>query len=150
MTKDLKEEPILQMGSDKMTPRHVFDKHFTIRFPDRSEGKERFQPNRKEGLIWYTDGSKTNKGTGAGVYCYGTGRKPSIIFGQYTTVFQAEVYTIKGCAFGNLNRIYKNKNIYIPTVKQQSRHLTNTRSLQNWSGTAINPSCNWPDITGFN
>jgi hypothetical protein len=24
------------------------------------------------GLIWYTHGSKTNIGTGAGVYCHGT------------------------------------------------------------------------------
>jgi hypothetical protein len=28
---------ILQMGSDKMIPRHVYDKPFIIRFPDRSE-----------------------------------------------------------------------------------------------------------------
>jgi hypothetical protein len=47
------------MGSDKMIPRHVYDKPFMIRFPDRSELKEGFQPDRKRGLIWYTDGSKT-------------------------------------------------------------------------------------------
>jgi hypothetical protein len=82
MTQDMKKEPILQMGSDKMIPRSVYDKPFMIRFPNRSEWKEGFQPDRKGGLIWYTDGSKTNKGTGAGVYCYGTGRKPSISFGQ--------------------------------------------------------------------
>jgi hypothetical protein len=51
MTQDMKKEPILQMGCDKMIPRHVYDKPFTIRFPDRSEGKEGFQPNRKGGLI---------------------------------------------------------------------------------------------------
>jgi hypothetical protein len=65
---DMQKEPILQMGSDKMIPRHIYDKHFTIRFPDRSEWKVGFQSNRKGGLIWYTDGSKTNKGTGIGVY----------------------------------------------------------------------------------
>jgi hypothetical protein len=59
MGQDMKNEPILQMGSDKMIPRHVYDKTFTIRFPDRSEWKEWFQPNRKGGLIWYADGSKT-------------------------------------------------------------------------------------------
>jgi hypothetical protein len=41
------------------------------RFPDRSEWKEGSQSDRKGGLIWYTNGSKTNKGTGAGVYGYG-------------------------------------------------------------------------------
>jgi hypothetical protein len=47
MTQDMKKEPILQMGSDKMILRHVYDKLFTIRFPDRSEWKEGFQPDRK-------------------------------------------------------------------------------------------------------
>jgi hypothetical protein len=47
-----------------------------------------FQPDRKGGLIWYTDGSKTNKGTGAGVYCYGMETKFQPW--EYTTVFQAE------------------------------------------------------------
>jgi hypothetical protein len=60
MTQDMEKEPILQMGSDKMIPRHVF----TIRFSERSEWKKGFQPNRKGELIWYTDGSKTKKGTG--------------------------------------------------------------------------------------
>jgi hypothetical protein len=52
----------------------VHDKPFTIRFPDRSEWKVGFQPDRKGGLIWHRDGSKTNKGTGAGVCCHGTRR----------------------------------------------------------------------------
>jgi hypothetical protein len=81
LTQDMKEEPIQQMGPDKMIPRHVYDKPFMIIFPDRSQWKEGFQPDRKGGLIWYTDGSKTNKGTGAGVYCYGTRRKLSFSLG---------------------------------------------------------------------
>jgi hypothetical protein len=31
MTQDMEREPILQMGSDKMIPKHVYDKPFTIR-----------------------------------------------------------------------------------------------------------------------
>jgi hypothetical protein len=109
----MKKEPILQMGSDKIIPKHVYDKPFMIRLPDRSEWKEGFQPDRKGRLIWYTDGSKTNKGTGARVYCDGTRRKLSFSLGQYTTVFQAEVYAIKECAVENLDRNYKNRNICI-------------------------------------
>jgi hypothetical protein len=52
MTQDMKREPILQMGSDKMPPRNIYEKPFTIRIPDRSEWKERFEPDRKGGLIW--------------------------------------------------------------------------------------------------
>jgi hypothetical protein len=81
MTQDMKEEPILQMGSDKMIPRHVYDKPFMNEFPDRSKWKDGLQPDRKGGLIWYTDGSKTNKGTGAGVYYYGTRRKLTFSLG---------------------------------------------------------------------
>jgi hypothetical protein len=62
------EEPILYIGTDRMIPRHVYDKPFTVRLPDRSEWKDGLQPNRKGGLIWYKDGSKTDKGTTAGVY----------------------------------------------------------------------------------
>jgi hypothetical protein len=124
-------EPILQMGSDKMIPRHVYDKPFMVRFPDRSEWKKGFQPDRKGRLIWYTDGSKTNNGIGFGVYCYGSGWKISFSLWQYTTVFQAEVYAINTCTVKNLNRNYKNRNIYFLSVKQQLKHLTNTRSPQN-------------------
>jgi hypothetical protein len=42
INQDIKKEPILQMGTDKMIPRHGYDKPFTIRFPDRSEWKDRF------------------------------------------------------------------------------------------------------------
>jgi hypothetical protein len=69
------------MGSDKMIPRNAYEKPFMIRIPDRSEWKEGFEPDRKGGLIWNTDGSKTNKGTGAGVYCYGTRRRLSSALG---------------------------------------------------------------------
>jgi hypothetical protein len=77
-----------------MTPSHVYDKLFTVRFPDRSEWKDWFHCDRK-GLIWYTDGSNINKGTGAGVHGYGTRRNLIFSLGQNTTVFQAEVCAIK-------------------------------------------------------
>jgi hypothetical protein len=47
MTQDMKIKPILYMGPDKMILRHMYDKSFMIRFPDRREWKEGFQPNRK-------------------------------------------------------------------------------------------------------
>jgi hypothetical protein len=65
------------------------------RFPDRSEWKEGFQPDRKGELIWYTDGSKTNIGTGAGVYCDGTRQKLSFSLGQYTTVFRQKCMPLR-------------------------------------------------------
>jgi hypothetical protein len=39
-----------------------------------------FQPDKKWGLIWFTDGPQTNEGTGVGVYGYGT-RIPEYVRG---------------------------------------------------------------------
>jgi ribonuclease HI len=66
----------------------------------------------------YTDGSKTSKGLGAVMYSYDTRQKLSISFGQYTTVFQGEVYAIKACVVENLDRKCRNRNIYILSGSQ--------------------------------
>jgi hypothetical protein len=51
MTQDMKKEPILQMWSDKMILKHVYDKPFSIRLSERSEWKEGFESGRKGRLI---------------------------------------------------------------------------------------------------
>jgi hypothetical protein len=62
MTQDMEKEPMLQMGSDKMILRHVYDELFAIKFPDRSALKRGFQPDRKAGtnLVyrWFQDKKK--------------------------------------------------------------------------------------------
>jgi hypothetical protein len=63
---DMEHEPILQMGTLKQ--RYAYHKPFTVKFPDKFEWQNKFQPFIQGGLVWYMDGSKTNKGTGAGVY----------------------------------------------------------------------------------
>jgi len=65
---DMEHELILQMGTYKMKQRYAYHKPFTVKFPDNCEWQNKFQPDIKGGLVWYMDGSKTNKGTGAGVY----------------------------------------------------------------------------------
>jgi hypothetical protein len=122
-------EPILQMGTDRMIPRHAFHKSFMVRLPNRSEWDSGIVPLGKRGLIRYTDGSKTNKGTGAGVYGHDMGQRFSFSLGWYATVFQAAVYAIKAL-----------RNIYILSDSQAViKHLTTVKSTLNWSGTAINP-----------
>ena len=51
-----------------------------------------------KGLVWYTDGSATTEGTGAGVYGQSVNRRLSIPLGKHATVFQAEVCVILACA----------------------------------------------------
>lgn len=48
-------------------------------------------PMGKDGIIWYTDGSKSNEVAGAGVQSHGIRRRFSFNVGHYTAVFQTEV-----------------------------------------------------------
>ncbi|KAJ8940765.1 hypothetical protein NQ318_000858 [Aromia moschata] len=50
--------------------------------------------NRTDRVTWYTDGSKTQQGTGAGIYNETEKLQYSIPLGKYASVFQAEVYAI--------------------------------------------------------
>jgi ribonuclease HI len=66
------------------------------------------------------------------VYCYGTRQKLSFSTGQYTTVFQAEVYAIKACTVENLDRNYKNRNTHIlsdsqAAIKALGKHQTTSK-----------------------
>jgi hypothetical protein len=95
--------------------------------------------------------SKPTRGTGAQGYCYGTKLRSIFSLGRYTTVFQAEVYAIKKFADANMDRIYKNRRIYILSDSQAAIIAFDKYQItSNCSGTAIFPSCNWSDITRFN
>jgi ribonuclease HI len=114
----MEKEPILQLGIDKMIPRHIYNKPFRIRFPDRGEWKDGFQAGRREELFCYTDGSKTHKGIGPVAYDHGSRRKLSFSLGQCTAVFQKEVCPIKACTVENLDRNCRNTQIHILSESQ--------------------------------
>jgi hypothetical protein len=50
-----------------MLLRYIYHKTFTVKFPEKCEWQSGFNPNNRVGLVWYTDGYKTNKGIGTGV-----------------------------------------------------------------------------------
>jgi hypothetical protein len=112
-SRDMEHEPILQMRSDRMLLRYAYHKPFTVKFPDKCEWQNRFNLDSKGGLVWYTDGSKTNEGTGAGVYRWGLSRGHSFNLGLHTTVFHAEIYAIKACIMENIEKGYTGRNISI-------------------------------------
>jgi hypothetical protein len=62
------------MGTERMTPRYVFHKPFKVYFSNKHEWQNRLNPDNREVLVWYTDGSKTNEGTGAEVCKWGSKR----------------------------------------------------------------------------
>jgi hypothetical protein len=59
-------------------------------------------------------GTKTNEGTEAGVYGCGTRRNLSVSLGQFTSLFQAEVYFIKTCALEIIDRGCEIRNMKLP------------------------------------
>jgi len=74
--------PVLVIGNGKIIPIYSFHTPFTTVSPNWKEWVSGFQPERKGGLIWYTDRFKTRTGTAAAVYGQGTRRKLSFNHGQ--------------------------------------------------------------------
>jgi ribonuclease HI len=124
ISRDMIKEPILQMGTDKIMPRYAFHKPFTVKLTNRIEWDRGLVPIRQWGLIWYTDGSKTNEGTGAGLYGHGMRRKFSFNLGRYTTV-----YAIKTCADENIKRNNRNRNMYILSDSQAAIKALNSSKI---------------------
>jgi hypothetical protein len=73
-----------------------------------------------KGLIWYTDGLKTDKGTGAGIHGKTPRHNICVSLGQYTTIFQAEIYAIGVCVQENLGRGHPGKHIHILNICNRS------------------------------
>jgi hypothetical protein len=84
MTQDMEKEPILQMASDKMIRRYVYDKPFKIRFLVEVNGKGGFNPTERgeRGLIWYTDGVKTKKALELGCIAMDQGGNSALALGS--------------------------------------------------------------------
>jgi ribonuclease HI len=101
-----------------MLSRYAYHKSFTVKFADKCEWQNRFNPHIKGGLVWYTDGSKTNKGTGAGVYRWGLRKRNSFSLGLHIMVFQAEICAIKACVLENIEKGYTGRNICILSNSQ--------------------------------
>ena len=56
-------------------------------------------PPAVKGLVWFTDGSRTVEGTGAGIYGQSANRRLSISLGEHAAVFQPEVCVILACVY---------------------------------------------------
>ncbi|RVE51293.1 hypothetical protein evm_004097 [Chilo suppressalis] len=107
--KGIEEEYPFFMAKNDMIPRqHVFDKKYRIQpyevNPDRELHKK---------LRVYPAGSKTNSGTGAGVFSEDINIHLSDSLGILNTVFQAECIGIVGAAEAITRRAIRGKNIRI-------------------------------------
>ena len=105
--------PFFDMPSDGLLCRFTFDRPYEVLFPSRDDWNKVPSFFKDHGIIWYTDGSKLDKYTGAGVCCLSDGTKSLYPLGRYSTVFQAEVFAILMCCKTCLDRDYRNRYIYI-------------------------------------
>ncbi|XP_069357560.1 uncharacterized protein [Maniola hyperantus] len=130
------EIPVLGMPSDTMIPKYNFQRSFSVEIPDREDWTNNKITWPSGCLKWFTDGSKSGKDVGCGIY----GEKPRIKLyrnlGAYTSIFQAEVYAIIKCVETILQHNHVNKTIYIHSDSQAalsalSSEVVNSRLVEN-------------------
>jgi hypothetical protein len=88
------------MGVDVMKTAFNFKPKYMVTMLTREEWtKGTGAPPVVKELIWFTDGSRMNDGTGAGVYGQSVRRRLNFSLGRHATVFQAEIYAILACIY---------------------------------------------------
>ncbi|KAJ8914523.1 hypothetical protein NQ315_002796 [Exocentrus adspersus] len=115
-------DKLLEAPSDKIPLTYVFKKNYTVEIPSREVWNQDPDALVSHGLVWFTDGSKTLEGTGAGVRGVRPRVELSFPLGKHASVFQAEVFAISACVSENLKRGYSNQHIQICTDSQAALH----------------------------
>jgi len=105
-------DPILDMRSDYTTPVYYHSKIFSV-IIDWDYWRNKDPLFSEDILIWFTDGSRANSGTGSGIFSLRPNRSFSFPLGKFATGFQTEIYAILQCACENIRMTYKNKRILI-------------------------------------
>jgi len=103
-------DPLLEMLADFTTPVYYHSKAFSVSIDwDYWKNEDPLFP--EDALIWFTDGSRANSGTGSDIFGLRPKKSLSFPLGKFATVFQTERYAILQCACENIRRAYKNKRI---------------------------------------
>ena len=96
--RDIISLPTLAMRQDKMAKHYNFTNLFQTCIPEWEAWKKDGGNSLLQGDIWYTNGSKGDEWTGAGLYDSALRRGLAIPPGRFPTVFQMEVFAILRCA----------------------------------------------------
>ncbi|XP_055856174.1 uncharacterized protein LOC129919340 [Episyrphus balteatus] len=89
--------PGLEATTDYIPPLVDFNKKISILIPER-KGWDHNSLISKQGIPFYTDGSKMESGTGAGVFCKPLNIRESFRLPDDCSVFQAEIFAIEKAA----------------------------------------------------
>jgi hypothetical protein len=89
-----------------------FEHNCKVIFPTREEWIwAPHLPSVVKGLVWYTDRSRNDRSTVAGIY--GPNLKLTFPLGKITTVFQAEVFAVLTCVHNIQNKPGLKRQVYI-------------------------------------
>ena len=129
-----KSNGLTDMPSDNMLRKWSTKKNFKIHSSNKASFTSEADYNIKTRAVkWYTDGSRTSDGTGAGLT--GPQQSISISMGHYPGIFQAELLAIDKCAQINLDRGYENVDLAIMSDSQaavQKLESTQIKSKLVW------------------
>jgi hypothetical protein len=103
---------ILDMRSDHTVPVYNFSSTYSV-IIDVDYWSNSDPQFPEDALIWFTDRSKADSGTGAGIYCIRPNRNFSFPLDKHASGFQAEIYGITQCAYGNIRRAFERNGILI-------------------------------------
>jgi hypothetical protein len=79
--------PILDMQSDHTIPVYNYSKIFNV-IIDKDYWRNKDPALPKDALIWFTDGSRTDLGTGSGVYGLKPNKSYSFSLAKFASVFK--------------------------------------------------------------
>ncbi|KAJ3650117.1 hypothetical protein Zmor_021825 [Zophobas morio] len=99
--------PLLRMGCDRMGTKLIYEKTYKISMNDNSEGRA--------DIDIYVDGTKTDSGSGAGIYSEQLNAQISVPLGTHTSVLQIELIGIMLAARIIAEREIGNKSVRILT-----------------------------------
>lgn len=111
---------------DYMAKTRTIEKPFEVILPERQMWDSGGPQISGESLVWYTDGSKMESGTGAGIH--GPNFSLSKAMGHSPSVFQAEAHAIELCVRECLRRNIRRTTIYIMSDSQAVLKALNSDS----------------------
>ena len=118
----------LDMWSDHTIPVYHFSKIYTV-IIDVDYWRNKDPKFPEDALVWFTDGSRTDSGMGAGIYGIRSNRSFSFSLGKFASVFRTETYATIQCAYENIKRAYKNKRILIFSDSQAALRVLSSPTV---------------------
>ena len=103
---------------DRCSKRWFFEKPYAVAIGDRREWEGGSHELTKQGMVWFTDGSKTERGVGAAAWRQGSGIEVVCNLDTHATVFQAEVRAIAESAQAMLEGGCRGKPVVICSDSQ--------------------------------